>query len=101
MKIIKLGIRFSIELYRWLRYGHKYRSKKNMETIYTICQVCPHFVKDGGWMDGYDKCGICECNLHRSKRALNKIAWKTTSCPDFPSKWHAEIKSDGSEQSPF
>lgn len=97
MRIIKLASSFSLELFRWIRYGHKFRSKKNMERIYTICQVCPNFVKNGGYGKGYDSCGICGCNLHRSSRTLNKIAWKTTSCPDMPPKWVSEINSDGSE----
>ena len=98
---MKLVIQFIMELYRWIRYGHQYRSKENMEKIYTICQACPKFVKDGGWMSGYDKCDVCGCNLHRSKRAVNKIAWKTTSCPDTPPRWVAEINSEGSSEPPF
>lgn len=90
-------IRFIKEWYRWVKYGHKYRSQKNMKQIYTVCQICPHFVKAGGWLPGYDKCDICGCNLHRSKRAVNKIAWKTTSCPDMPPRWLAEINSDGAD----
>lgn len=93
--------RFLKELYRWIRYGHQYRSKKDMEKIYKICRACPNFREEGGWLDGYDQCSICGCNLHPSKRIVNKIAWNTTSCPDSPPRWVAEINSEGSSEPPF
>lgn len=75
------------ELIRWMWNGGKVRTQKEMLIIHNICSECPHFVKDGGFGEGFDKCGICECNLHPSSTKLNKIALASTKCPDNPSRW--------------
>ena len=58
-----------------------------MKEIYKICEGCPFFKEGGGFLPGYDQCGICQCNLHPSRRMLNKIAWATTRCPKTVPEW--------------
>lgn len=71
---------------KWLDAGQPMRTAEEMEHVYNICASCPFFKKDGGFIPGYDSCSICGCNLHKKNSTLNKIAWKTTECPD--NKWN-------------
>jgi len=88
MNISELVKRYNAEKKKWKMAGKPMRDPNEMEVIYNdICSKCPHFLKGQGWVMGYDKCEICQCNLHKSHKTLNKLAWGTTHCPDEPPKW--------------
>lgn len=88
--MIDLIKQYEKEKKKWKKAGKPMRTKEEMERIYSICSKCPLFQKDEGWVPGYDKCGVCQCNLHPTAKKLNKIAWGTTHCPDNPPKWGQE-----------
>jgi len=48
----------------------------------TACDACPHLIKDKM------RCGKCGCLVE------HKAKWQTTTCPDTPSRWPAEIIKD-------
>ena len=79
--------RFLKSLFKWIRTGRKVRSPERMIEIYSICVKCPNFNYRKGWKEGFDACGICQCNLHPTDIKLNKIAWKSERCPDQPPRW--------------
>ena len=71
----------------WIINGCKYRSEKRIKEIHDICKKCPYIEEGEGNLPGYDACGLCGCNLHPTKKLANKIAWRTTKCPDNPPRW--------------
>ena len=81
----------------WKKHGSVIRDADRMLEIYNICQTCPLFGRAGGVVPGYDACTHCGCNLHPSKKQLNKIAWNTTRCPKEDPEWieDIDIKKEG------
>ena len=77
---------------KWVLAGKPMRTEDRMAEIHQICSTkCKHFVPGGGLVPGYDRCGICQCNLHPTHTVLNKIAWATTHCPDKEDpKWEED-----------
>ncbi len=86
-KRIELIKNYREEKKKWKAAGKPSRDDIDMKRIYDICRVCPAFEKGGGAISGYDRCGVCLCNLHPSRKKFNKISWATTNCPDVPPQW--------------
>ena len=86
--------RYIKEERKWKEAGKPIRSAEEIERIHSICSKCPLFNKGGGWLPGYDKCSICQCNLHSKYTTMNKIAWATTNCPAEIPLWQAEEGED-------
>ena len=80
--------RYAKSMAVWILHGSPIRSKKEILRIYQICKQCPFFKKDGfQFYQDRDACGICGCALHSESQLFNKIAHKTTVCPDNPPRW--------------
>lgn len=94
MDIVQLTKQYKKEKKKWKEAGKPLRNPERIAEIYSICSGCPHFEKDGGFVPGYDKCGICQCNLHPSSDHLNKIAWATTKCPAETPLWLPDASQD-------
>lgn len=82
---------------KWIEAGKPMRSEEEIKRIHDLCSQCPMFRKKEGHISGYDKCGICECNLHPTSKTLNKIAWATTECPKDDPEWTAEAPEGDSQ----
>lgn len=73
-------LRFIKEVVRWVLRGCPIRDEKKMSEIFQVCEQCPEFDRYAPGVD-YGICKVCKCNLHRTDKKLNKIAWATTKCP--------------------
>lgn len=91
MEIMQLLAQYYAERNIWEKVGRPERSEKRIRELYNICTRCPNFQHKRGWIPGYDRCGICQCNLHPSTLIMNKLAWATTSCPNEPPLWTADV----------
>jgi hypothetical protein len=67
---------FSSEVVKFAKSGFKYVSPEEYEKRLDACIKCPH-VKNPGL-----RCGLCGCNMEL------KAKWKTSHCPDNPSRWN-------------
>lgn len=77
-------IRFIGEFFKWALTGFKIRSAEEIEARYNICKPCLFYQPFAPDVD-YGTCEKCGCNIHRTDRKLNKLAWESTHCPD--SRW--------------
>ena len=50
------------------------------------CNNCKHIIRENM------RCGLCGCLLE------HKAKWKTTDCPDKPSKWKKQILNNDKRQ---
>lgn len=73
-----LVVRFLGEWLKWNLFGRPIRDQQEMDYCFRICYECKEF-------DKYEKeggiCSICGCNIHRTKKHINKLYWRTTHCP--------------------
>ncbi len=72
--------RFLKELARWVLAGRPIRSDEQMGKIFSICEQCPEFERYAPGCD-FGHCKVCGCNLDKTDKGRNKIAWGTTKCP--------------------
>lgn len=84
----KIG-NFTFALARHLYKGMPTVTKKQLDERLKICQECPLFKKKDGMVGGVCSHESCGCTIQDEVVFLNKIAWKTESCP--LDKWKAEI----------
>ena len=93
--MIDLIRQYNEEKRKWKKAGKPMRSAERIAEIHdNICSKCPLFKKGQGYLPGYDLCGECKCNLHRTALNLNKLAWATTKCPLKTPKFEAEAGKD-------
>jgi len=76
-----LILRFLKEYVKWTLKGKPIRSDQEMGRIFSICEGCPFFQRYAPGAD-FGICGKCGCNLDKTDKGRNKIAWGTTKCPD-------------------
>lgn len=81
---------YNKERKEWKQAGKPLRSDDRIQELYSICSSCPMFEKGKGYVPGYDRCGICGCQLHPSAKKLNKLSWATTQCPANPPLWTSD-----------
>jgi len=79
-----LILRFLREYVKWAWAGKPLRSSEEMGRIFSICESCPFFDRYAPG-ETYGTCNKCGCNLDKTDKGRNKIAWATTKCPE--EKW--------------
>lgn len=55
--------------------------QETIDARLAICQQCPHLQND--------HCVKCGCACGGGKKYLNKLAHKSSECPDNPPRWGA------------
>ena len=83
--MIDLAKRYAAAVATWVGAGRPVRPAHEVERIFLEhCQPCEH--RDGG------RCSLCGCRIARDGHPLaNKIAMATSSCPDDPPRWEANV----------
>lgn len=79
-------VRFIKEWIKWKLGGSQLRTPQHIGKLYSICKKCPNFEEYAPDCD-FGECRLCGCNIKRRGASLNKLAWKTTKCPDNPPRW--------------
>jgi hypothetical protein len=77
---------FSKELVTYMAHGRPNVSQADYEQRLNTCKTCPHLIEQS------KRCGLCGCLLE------HKAKWKTTDCPDKPSKWKKQILNNDKRQ---
>jgi hypothetical protein len=73
----------------WEKAGRPLRSPERIAQIHDeLCKPCDYYSTHLG----FNTCQLCGCGLRKKGAMMNKIAWATTSCPDKPPKWTAEVE---------
>ena len=70
---------FAADLSKYVAQGAPNVTQPNYIRRLAACEACPHLIKDRM------RCGKCGCLVE------HKAKWKTTTCPDKPSRWPQEI----------
>jgi len=70
---------FATDLAKYIKEGAPNVSAENYEARLEECKKCPLLIKSTM------RCGKCGCLIE------HKARWKTTNCPDKPSRWKPEI----------
>ena len=91
----KQVVSYAKEIRRWQKAGQPNRSDAEVERLYGICssqtEPCRFFRPPTG-DEKKGRCSICGCRVNVSVYGvLNKLRMATTSCPDDPPRWTAEI----------
>ena len=68
---------FTSALVRWSLGGFRRRTKAEIATLAAICEACPRYAGR--------VCTACGCACTREKQFLNKLAWRSETCPE--NKW--------------
>ena len=66
---------FSKDLVTYVAQGAPNVSREDYADRLDVCNACEHLKKE------HMRCGLCGCLLQ------HKARWKTTDCPDKPSRW--------------
>lgn len=75
-----LIFRFLKEYIKWFLKGKPFRSDKEMDRIFGICEKCPEFERYAPGCT-FGNCKVCGCHIDKNDKSMNKIAWATTKCP--------------------
>jgi hypothetical protein len=91
----KLLVTYAKEVQRWQKAGRPNRSDAEVERLYAICSSktdpCVFFVPPTN-DEKKGRCSLCGCRVNVSTYGiLNKLRMATTSCPDAPPKFTAEV----------
>ena len=78
-RIVSLVTSFARDLTKYVKAGMPKVTPKSYFNRLTACKQCPHF------NDKLEKCKLCGCYMPL------KAKWKTTTCPDNPPRWQAEV----------
>jgi len=70
---------FAADLTKYIKEGAPNVSAENYQARLDACASCPFLIKSNM------RCGKCGCLIE------HKAKWKTTNCPDTPSRWKSEI----------
>jgi len=73
--IFKMAANFAKDLSKYILEGAPNVSHKAYTERLEACTKCPHLIKESM------RCGKCGCLLE------HKAKWRTTTCPDTPSRW--------------
>jgi hypothetical protein len=73
--IFKMAANFAKDLTKYIAEGAPNVSHKVYTERLNACTKCPHLIKKSM------RCGKCGCALE------HKAKWRTTTCPDIPSRW--------------
>jgi hypothetical protein len=76
---------FARELKTYIAEGAPNVTTEDYVQRLEACNSCEHLIKEKM------RCGLCGCLLE------HKAKWKTTTCPDKPTKWKEQIL-DGERQ---
>ncbi len=78
---------FRLALARWIKAGRPVRDNETIEYLYyEVCVPCQYFSDDS--------CELCGCRLKPSGKTLNKLAWKSESCP--AGRWGEDVTVESS-----
>tara|TARA_R110000751_G_scaffold143209_1_gene246562 strand:+ start:101 stop:433 length:333 start_codon:yes stop_codon:yes gene_type:complete len=77
--LFKMIKTFSKDLTKYIKEGAPNVSPLEYAERLDACKVCPHL------KTSIMRCGLCGCLLE------HKAKWKTTDCPDKPSRWKKQI----------
>ena len=80
--IFSMAKNFAGELAEYIKNGAPNVSNKQYQERLEACSTCPHLIEESM------RCGLCGCMLE------HKAKWKTTTCPDKPSRWKAIFLSE-------
>ena len=69
---------FTRDISKYIANGAQNVTEEDYAERLDTCLVCPHIQKEKM------KCGLCGCLLE------HKAKWKTTVCPDKPSRWETQ-----------
>lgn len=77
---------------RWVQAGRPVRTSEEIQERYQICLACPFFRPPSeGFVANLlapeGTCGKCGCAIAHESKTMNKLAWKTETCPDDPKRW--------------
>tara|TARA_R110000737_G_scaffold105398_1_gene138476 strand:+ start:553 stop:942 length:390 start_codon:yes stop_codon:yes gene_type:complete len=75
---IQMAKTFSKELSAHIKAGQPALKQGEYEERLEACNACPHLKKSSM------RCGKCGCFLE------HKAKWRTSDCPDTPSRWKAQ-----------
>ena len=70
---------FAKDLAEYVKQGAPNVTPSNYKNRLKACEACPHLIKEKM------RCGKCGCLVE------HKAKWKTTNCPDKPTRWPAEL----------
>ena len=73
--IFKMATNFAKDLAKYVAEGAPNVSHKAYTERLEACSKCPYLIKESM------RCGKCGCLLE------HKAKWRTTTCPDTPSRW--------------
>ena len=73
--ILKMASNFASDLVKYVKEGAPNVSQRTYVERLDACKKCPHLLPENM------RCGKCGCLLE------HKAKWKTTTCPDEPSRW--------------
>ncbi len=76
---------FTTDLAKYIKEGAPNVSAENYIERLEACKACPFLIESNM------RCGKCGCLIE------HKARWKTTDCPDKPSRWKPEIVVTQSE----
>tara|TARA_R110000787_G_scaffold283355_1_gene396038 strand:- start:806 stop:1129 length:324 start_codon:yes stop_codon:yes gene_type:complete len=77
--IFTMAKTFTADLAKYVKEGAPNVSPESYKKRLETCAACPDLIKDKM------RCGQCGCLVE------HKAKWKTTDCPNVPSKWPVEL----------
>jgi hypothetical protein len=80
--LLQQGLTFARALAAHAASGFAHVSEEVYDGRRALCVVCPHRLP---LTDVPTSCGKCGCGLMGN--LLNKLLWKSESCPDAPPRW--------------
>tara|TARA_R110002012_G_scaffold24556_8_gene81975 strand:- start:5294 stop:5911 length:618 start_codon:yes stop_codon:yes gene_type:complete len=75
--IFKMAANFAKDLTKYIKEGAPNVTHDQYVKRLETCKKCPHL------MEEKMRCGLCGCLME------HKAKWRTTTCPDKPSRWDA------------
>lgn len=81
--IFTMAKNFAKDLGKYIKEGAPNVSPKQYTERLEACNKCPNLKKK------HMRCALCGCLVE------HKAKWKTTTCPDTPSRWEAVYKPPG------
>jgi hypothetical protein len=83
--IFKMATNFAKDLGKYIKEGAPNVSHKQYTERLEACNTCPNLRKEDM------RCTLCGCSVE------HKAKWKTTECPDKPSRWKTLFKPLGTD----
>lgn len=73
--IFKMAANFAKDLTKYVKEGAPNVTHDQYVKRLETCKACPHLIEEKM------RCGLCGCLME------HKAKWRTTTCPDKPSRW--------------